>query len=141
MSLLFKLFNVIFIIQQVISTTYVPPFTKPGNYTVMIPSESSGVTMSMWGAGGAGTGIDSAGITYPGGSGAFVSCTINALPGSTIYLLVGGGGAVGNFGQRTSSAIGGGGQLLQMLLYTFIICFIIISFPIHKMYVRSRYNF
>jgi len=72
--------------------------------------------MSMWGAGGAGTGIknmpSSNAIMYPGGSGAFVSCTINALPGSTIYLLVGSGGAVGNYGQSTSSAIGGGGNLL-----------------------------
>ena len=48
-------------------------------------------------------------IMYPGGSGAFVSCSINALPGSTIYLLVGGGGAVGNYAQDTSNAIGGGG--------------------------------
>ena len=68
--------------------------------------------MSMWGAGGAGTGMNGAGYLYPGGSGAFVSCTINALPGSTIYLLVGSGGAVANYGQRTSGAIGGGGNLL-----------------------------
>ena len=90
-------------------------YSTPGTYTVMIPADSSGVTMSMWGAGGAGTGIknmpSSNAIMYPGGSGAFVSCTINAIPGSTIYLLVGGGGAVGNYGQSTSSAIGGGGNL------------------------------
>ena len=46
------------------------------------------------GAGGASTGFSpgsaSSAALYPGGSGAFVSCTINALPGSTIYLLVGG---------------------------------------------------
>ena len=76
-------------------------YSTPGTYTVMIPADSSGVTMSMWGAGGAGTGIknmpSSNAIMYPGGSGAFVSCTINAIPGSTIYLLVGGGGAVGNY--------------------------------------------
>ena len=102
------------IIQQVISTTYVQQYTTPGTYAVMIPTSSSQVTMSMWGAGGAGTGINQ-GIAanaalYPGGSGAFVSCTINALPGSTIYLLVGGGGAFANYGQRTSSSIGGGGN-------------------------------
>jgi hypothetical protein len=82
----------------------------------MIPADSIRVTMSMWGAGGAGTGTryvpSSTAIMYPGGSSAFVSCTINALPRSTIYLLVGGGGAVGNWGQGTSSAIGGGGNLL-----------------------------
>ena len=79
----------------------------------MIPANSAGVTMSMWGAGGAGTGLQkipsSNARMYPGGSGAFVSCTIDAPPGSTIYLLVGGGGAVGNYGRSTNSAIGGGG--------------------------------
>jgi hypothetical protein len=113
MCVLVKLLNVIIIIQQVISATSVTKYTTPGTYAVMIPANSRQVTMSMWGAGGAGTGINY-GIDanlYPGGSGAFVSCSINALPGSTIYLLVGGGGAVGNYGQRTSSAIGGGGQL------------------------------
>ena len=114
MSVLFKLLNVIMIIQQVMSTTYVQQYTTPGTYAVMIPTSSTAVTMSMWGAGGAGTGIKdfapSTVIMYPCGSGAFVSCTINALPGSTIYLLVGGGGAVGSYGQSTSSAIGGGGN-------------------------------
>ena len=113
MSVLFKLLNVIIIIQQVISTTYIQQYTTPGTYAVMIPTNSSAVTMSMWGAGGAGTGFNhgtsSKAVMYPGGSGAFVSCTINALPGSTIYLLVGGGGAVGNYAQYTSNAIGGGG--------------------------------
>ena len=116
MSVIFKLLNVIIIIKQVISATYVQQYTTPGTYTVIIPANSNGVTMSMWGAGGAGTGTrnvpSSNAIMYPGGSSAFVSCTINTLPGSTIYLLVGGGGAVGNWGQRTSSAIGGGGNLL-----------------------------
>ena len=113
MSVLLKLLNVFIVIQQVISATDVKHYTTPGDYTVTIPTNSSGVTMSMWGAGGAGTGINFGLATdarmYPGGSGAFVSCTINALPGSTIYLLVGGGGAVANYGQGTSSAIGGGG--------------------------------
>ena len=98
------------IIQQVINATYAQQYTTPGTYAVMIPTNSR-VTMSMWGAGGSGTGfgLSSAGL-YPGGSGAFVSCTINALPGSTIYLLVGGGGEVANYGQGTISAIGGGGN-------------------------------
>ena len=116
MSILFKLLNVIVIIQKVLSTTFIQQYTIPGTYAVMIPTNSSAVTMSMWGAGGAGTGLrnlpSSNAIMYPGGSGAFVSCSINALPGSTIYLLVGGGGAVGNYSQNTSSAIGGGGNLL-----------------------------
>ena len=112
MSVLLKSLNVFIVIQQVISAISVKHYTTPGNYTVTIPADSSGVTVSMWGAGGAGTGTNNlaSNIMYPGGSGAFVSCTINALPGSTIYLLVGGGGVVGNYGQRsTFGAIGGGG--------------------------------
>ena len=102
-------------IQQVISATSDQQFTTPGTYAVIIPTDSTGVTMSMWGAGGSGTGMQNNfanSIMYPGGSGAFVSCTINAPPGSIIYLLVGGGGAVGDYGQSTSSAIGGGGNLM-----------------------------
>ena len=116
MSVLLKLLNVFIVIQQVIIATTVKYYTTPGNYTVTIPANTGVTIVSMWGAGGAGTGIKdfapSTVIMYPGGSGAFVSCTINALPGSTIYLLVGGGGEVANYGQNTSSAIGGGGNLL-----------------------------
>ena len=79
-----QLLNAIIIIQQVISAISVQQYTTPGNYTVMIPTNSNGVSMSMWGAGGTGTGISFGLATdarmYPGGSGAFVSCTINALP-------------------------------------------------------------
>ena len=116
MSVLLKSLNVFIVIQQVISAISVKHYTTPGNYTVTIPADSSGVTVSMWGAGGAGTGLTKSYTTnpklYPGGSGAFVSCTIDALPGRTLYLLVGGGGAVANYGQKTSSAIGGGGNLM-----------------------------
>ena len=113
MSVLLKLLNVFIVIQQVIIATTVK-YTTPGNHEVTIPVDSGVTIVSMWGAGGAGTGINhgieaNVGL-YPGGSGAFVSCTINALPGSTIYLLVGGGGAVANYGQRTSGSIGGGGN-------------------------------
>ena len=84
MSVLFKLLNVIAIIQQVMSLSYIQQYTTPGTYTVMIPANSTSIIMSMWGAGGAGTGIQNVPSSdarmYPGGSGAFVSCTINALP-------------------------------------------------------------
>jgi hypothetical protein len=116
MSVLLKLLNVIVIIQQVISEASVQKFTTPGNHEVKIPVDTGVTIVSMWGAGGAGTGLTKSYTTnpklYPGGSGAFVSCTINAPPGSTIYLLVGGGGAVGDYGRSTSSAIGGGGNLM-----------------------------
>ncbi len=117
MSVLFKLLNVFIVIQQVISATPVQQYTTPGIHEVMIPANTGVTIVSMWGAGGTGTGIKSIpssdAFLYPGGSGAFVSCTINAPPGSTIYLLVGGGGAVGDYGRSsTSGAIGGGGNLM-----------------------------
>ena len=95
MSVLLKLLNVFIVIQQVISAISVKHYTTPGNYTVIITANTGVTIVSMWGAGGAGTGTTGgAGARIDaGGSGAFVSCTINALPGSTIYLLVGGGGA------------------------------------------------
>ena len=121
MLVLLKLLNVIIIIQQVMSNTYTQQYTTPGTYAVMIPPYSSRVSMSLWGGGGSGTGIrntrSSNAAMYPGGSGAFVSCTIDAPPGSTIYLLVGGGGAVGNYGRGTSSAIGGGGNIYISFIY------------------------
>jgi len=71
------------------------------------------------GAGGVGTstnGVPSSNaIMYPVGSGAYVSCTINAPPGSTITLIVGGGGAVAGFAQNTTNAIGGGGRSLFLI--------------------------
>jgi len=117
MSVLLKLLNVFIVIQQVMSATDVQKFTTPGNYEVKIPVDSVATIVSMWGAGGAGTGMTKSYTNspqlYPGGSGAFVSCTIDALPGSTLYLLVGGGGAVGNYVKgSTSSAFGGGGNLM-----------------------------
>jgi len=72
----------------------------------------------MWGAGGAGTGIgnmanlnlDTA-MLYPGGSGAYVSCAIDAPNGVNLYLLVGQGGRVAGYGSSTTTAIGGGGMM------------------------------
>jgi len=101
-------------IQLALSAVVVQPYTTPGTYSVVIPPYTT-VSVSMWGAGGAGTGIQhlsaSNAIMYPGGSGAFVSCNINVpVAGGTIYLIVGGGGAVGNYAQATGNAIGGGGK-------------------------------
>jgi len=120
MSLL-KLLNlhvivIIIYILEVNCQTNVRQFSTPGNYSVVIPANIA-VTLSMWGAGGAGIGTNnqissSNAVMYPGGSGAFVSCTINAPAGSTIYLLVGGGGSVAGFGQNTTSALGGGGKII-----------------------------
>jgi len=102
---------IITVIQQVMGAAY----TKPGIYSVMVPYNTAEVILSMWGAGGAGTSLTNIpstnAIMYPGGSGAYVSCSINAPAGSTIIVIVGGGGSVAGFNQKTANAIGGGGIL------------------------------
>jgi len=89
-------------------------YTTPGTYSVLIPANTAEVVLSMWGAGGAGTSVtntqsSSNALMYPGGSGAYVSCPVNAPAGSTITLIVGGGGAIAGFNQKTANPIGGGG--------------------------------
>jgi len=116
MSKFLKFFHVIVIIAIVIPQAMGAAYTTPGTYSVLIPVNTDQVVVSMWGAGGAGISLQgipsSNAIMYPGGSGAYVSCTINASPGSTITLIVGGGGAVAGFAQTTTNAIGGGGRSL-----------------------------
>jgi len=105
-------------IMTTIATTYVQTYSTPGTYAVTIPM-NYGVVASLWGAGGSGTGFSPspAHNWYAGGSGAHVSCHVNAVQGSTIYLVVGQGGQPGAYSGTTSSAIGGGGtvQGLQWL--------------------------
>jgi len=71
----------------------------------------------MWGAGGAGTGIGNwanPSALYPGGSGAYVSCAVDAPNGVNLYLVVGQGGRVAGYGVSTTTAIGGGGMYKQI---------------------------
>jgi len=98
------------IVMTAIATTYVQTYSTPGIYAVTIPM-NYGVIASLWGAGGSGTGMIYPSSWYAGGSGAYVSCYVNAIPGSTIYLVVGQGGQFGGYAGTTSSAIGGGGNL------------------------------
>jgi len=100
-------------------------YNTPGTYSLSIPPTGvkSYVTVSMWGAGGAGTGIGNwanpSAMLYPGGSGAYVSCSIDATNGIDLYLIVGQGGQVGNYGKSTATAIGGGGMNTSALLQNY----------------------
>jgi len=93
----------------VISSNYIQSYTAPGTYAVTIPSNYS-VIVSLWGAGGSGSGstVNSI-IFFAGGSGAHVSCSVNVTSGSIIYLIVGQGGSPLAYGAATGNAIGGGG--------------------------------
>ena len=87
-------------------------FNTPGTYNLYIPSMST-ATVTLWGAGGAGTGIGNwanPSALFPGGSGAFISCAIDALYGMNIYLVVGQGGRVAGYCSSTTTAVGGGGM-------------------------------
>ena len=71
--------------------------------------------MKLWGAGGAGTSamnnaLGNVDNVYAGGSGAFVSCDMAVTGGTTIYLLVGQGGQVPNYGADSAPSSGGGGN-------------------------------
>lgn len=80
-------------------------FTQAFNHTgadqsFVVPSGVTGLSVSMWGAGGG----------ERGGSGAFVSGILNVTPGETLTLIVGGGGAVSPIPGTTGNAYGGGGS-------------------------------
>jgi len=85
-------------------------YNTPGTYAVTIPANYA-VRASLWGAGGSGGYGQNFKMPYAGGSGGYVSCVVNALPGSTIYLLVGQGGqATSGFPSVTTNTIGAGGM-------------------------------
>jgi len=91
-------------------------YTIPGNYSLSIPPTgvNSTTIVTLWGAGGAGTGIGSwsnPSALYPGGSGAYVSCEVDAPNGAILYLVVGEGGRVARYGVWASTAKGGGGRM------------------------------
>jgi len=80
--------------------------------------------VKLWGAGGAGTSAKNNGLlsvenVYAGGSGAFVSCDMAVTGGTTIYLLVGQGGQVPNYGADSAAAIGGGGNKNHLYLLSY----------------------
>jgi len=101
-------------IVNVIASIYQQTYSTPGTYAVTIPANYA-VRASLWGAGGSGAYNNfvqyGTPMPYAGGSGGYVSCAVNALPGSTIYLLVGQGGISSGFPSVTTNAIGGGGTM------------------------------
>jgi len=91
-------------------------YNQPGTYSLVIPAGVLSMNMKLWGAGGAGGSANPTSKpnseAFSGGSGGFVSCTMNVIAGRTVYLLVGQGGLVPqSYGASSGSAIGGGGLL------------------------------
>lgn len=107
---LFSCFLLMIINMNVIYSNYFQSYTAPGTYAVIIPSNYA-VIVSLWGAGGSGSGSTAKTIRFfAGGSGAHVSCNVNVTGGSTIYLIVGQGGTTSAYDALTGSVIGGGGD-------------------------------
>mmetsp|Transcript_6787 Transcript_6787/g.9485 ORF Transcript_6787/g.9485 Transcript_6787/m.9485 type:complete len:680 (+) Transcript_6787:417-2456(+) len=89
--------------------------------SVTVPSGVSAIYVYMWGAGGAnitmllGTAPNRHVEGYPGGAGAYVEGTLPVTPGSSLAVLVGGGGRLFNVsdGAAHQGSFGGGGGCFQ----------------------------
>ena len=73
------------------------------NQTFTVPAGVTTISVTLWGAGGSGSGVG--GI---GGAGAFIQGTLSVTPGQTLILVVGQGGVYNSGG---STYGGGGGNL------------------------------
>jgi large repetitive protein len=94
-------------------------FSEAGEFTYVIPPGISQISVEVVGAGGGGSGgSDNQGITSQGvgGSGGGLSALVDVVPGSTLTLQVGGGGAGGPATRGElraatyTNAAGGGGS-------------------------------
>lgn len=104
--------------QTSFSSAVVVPFTTIGLSSFMVPSGVSVITVKLWGAGGASTSAVSNmnGVSFAGGSGAFISCNMAVNPGSNVNMLVGQGGRTCVYGGNSSTALGGGGSHLHLMI-------------------------
>ncbi|QPA60704.1 glycine-rich domain-containing protein [Lysinibacillus sphaericus] len=88
-------------------------FSTPGTYSFTVPTGVTRITYRMWGAGGGGGGSSAYRGYTPGGgggAGAYVSGFLNVVPGNTITVTVGAGGAGGlpHTDENTESLLTGG---------------------------------
>jgi len=95
-------------VDRAFSITVKPQVVQTFNYTGSnqtwtVPSGLTSATVKLWGAGG---GSDSNGSGQYGAGGGFAQGTVSLTPSSTMYLVVGQGGALGTWG---GSAGSGGG--------------------------------
>ncbi|MBO9681892.1 MAG: hypothetical protein J7502_04375 [Flavisolibacter sp.] len=86
-------------------------FNTPGTYTFRVTSQSNGVAIEVWGAGGSG-GNGSA--TGGGGGGGYSRTTVNLAPGD-YTVIVGAGGTFNGISQN-----GGGSSLRSVTLLSIL---------------------
>ena len=100
------------------SLSQITNYSTPGTYTFTVPAGVTSITVSCWGGGGAGGGVN--GQTKAGGGGeggSFVRGKITVTPGATYTVVVASGGAGANSanggsGQASSFSVSGGGTTL-----------------------------
>ncbi len=106
--LLFILFLSSFWSKSAIAQTTTQTFNYTGgNQTFVVPACVNSITVQAWGAGGASGGGD----TYSGsegGGGAYSTSVLSVTPGSSLTIIVGGGGVQGGACQAGSGAGAGG---------------------------------
>ena len=89
-----------------------PTFSYTGSdQTVVIPPNTTRMTVQVWGAGGASKGKGGEPITqsFAGGGGGYTTATFNVTSANTLRVIVGQGGINGICGQNLGSTYGGGG--------------------------------
>ena len=86
-------------------------YNVSGTYNYTVPAGVTRINVSVWGAGGGGGGggTGSGSIGGAGGGGAFSNGLLSVTPGETLFIMVGSGGAKGNFSTGTSGALTGDG--------------------------------
>ena len=108
----YKLFFIVFLFsfwrQNLIAQTTTQIFNYTGgNQTFVVPACVNSITVQAWGAGGASGGGD----TYSGsegGGGAFSTSVLSVTPGTSLTIIVGGGGVQGGACQAGAGAGAGG---------------------------------
>lgn len=93
----------------VINNSGISTFTYTGLFqTFTVPAGITQITVYMWGAGGGGAFVTSGFTPGNGGAGAMVQGLLSVTPGSTLTIIVGGGGSFGRQTDQTDAEGGGG---------------------------------
>ena len=95
---------------NVITPTGEQDYTTPGDYSFVVPDYVHQLVLTAVGGGGGGGGGEEVGVGGAGGgggSGDYSTQTVSVIPGETLTVTVGAGGAASRFVGRTTNAPGG----------------------------------
>ena len=95
---------------NVITPTGEQDYTTPGDYSFVVPDYVHQLVLTAVGGGGGGGGGEEVGVGGAGGgggSGDYSTQTVSVIPGETLTVTVGAGGAASRFVGRTTNAPSG----------------------------------